>query len=118
MDPYHFVLISGILMQSRSLTPIPCHRWHALLDIIGMASFLSSKDLIKCYRQIPFGPEDNEKMALVTIKGQNHFRKMPFELHGVTASFQRMASVRDCNVAGINDILVYKQSWEQCLQHL
>ena len=76
-----------------------------LLDHLGGAQYLSSIHLNKGYWQIPVRPQDREKTAFCTPKGLYQFVKMPFGLHGVAVTFQRLMDqvltpLRDCEPRG------------------
>ena len=91
-----------------------------LIDRVGQSPTL---DLTKGYWQVPVAEADREKMAFVTPFGLFHFRRMPFVLRGVPATFQRMVDrlldgLNDFSSAYINDIIIFSGTWEDHLQHL
>lgn len=61
-----------------------------LLSQIGEAHFMSALDLTKGYWQVPLQSQDKRKMAFATPNGLFQFKVMPFGLHGVAATFQRL----------------------------
>ena len=94
-----------------------------LLERLGGAENLTLSDLTKGYWQVPLRHEDKEKTAFVTPKGLFQFSRMPFGLHGVAATFQRLmdkilSPVKDFAGAYIDDILIYSKNWEEHLEHL
>lgn len=94
-----------------------------LLDKLGGAWFLSSLDLTHGYWQIAVGPSDREKTVFVSPRGLFQFVRMPFGLHGVSATFQRLMDmvlepVRDCAATYIDDIIIYSHLWKEHLGHL
>lgn len=66
----------------------PMPRADLLIDQLGKAQYLSALDLTTGYWKIPVALEDREKTAFATPRGLFQFRRMPFGLHGVAATFQ------------------------------
>lgn len=94
-----------------------------LLEQPGQAQVLSKFDLTKGYWQIPLTPTSWEKMAFATTKGLFQFKRMPFELHEVAATFQRLMDQVLGNNQGyaaayIDDIIIYSPNWERHLEDL
>lgn len=83
----------------------------------------STLDLAKGYWQIPLAKADKQKTVFATPSGLYQFTKTPFRLNGGAISFQRvmdkaLSGVQDCEVAYIDDILIFSLSWESHLIHL
>lgn len=68
--------------------PIP--KVDILIDQLGTARYLSALDFTKGYWQVPVHPPDCEKMAFTMPQGLYQFTLVPFGLHGVAATFQRL----------------------------
>lgn len=86
-----------------------------LLDQVGEARYLSSLDLTKGYCQVPVRPQDWEKTAFAMPQGLFHFIVMPFGLHRVVATFQRLVdralgACKSFCVAYLDDILVFSST--------
>ncbi len=101
----------------------PTPRIDELVDRLGKAKWITTIDLCKGYWQVPLSIQSKELTAFRTPWGLFQFSVMPFGLHGVPASFQRLM---DCVLSGLSDyvsaylddIIIYSSSWEQHLQHL
>ncbi|KYO45417.1 hypothetical protein Y1Q_0015088 [Alligator mississippiensis] len=79
---------------------------------IGEAQYISTLDLAKGYWQIPVAPADRPKKAFGMPWGLYEFVRMPFGLHGVAATFQRLMDRLLAPHAGyaaayIDDIIIY-----------
>ena len=82
---------------------------------MGPARVISTLDLAKGYWQIPMDEGSRDKTAFTTPFGLFEFEVMPFGLHSVPATFQRMINhvLQDCcNFARayIDDIVVFSDS--------
>lgn len=67
---------------------------------------------------MPLRREDRAKTAFGTLWGLYEFKRMPFRLHGVDTTFQRLINWvlgphQQYVAAYINDIRVYTQGWEE-----
>ena len=58
------------LNQINKFDAYPMPRIEELLDKIGSARFITTLDLAKGYWQVPMNPEDHDKTAFVSPKGQ------------------------------------------------
>lgn len=72
---------------------------------------------------MPMNPEDKSKTAFTTPMVLYRFTRMPFGLHGVAATFQRLVdrALQGCSAfaqAYIDDIMVGSPDWPTHLQHL
>ena len=111
------------LNQVARFDAYPMPRIEELLDCIGPAKYTNTKDLAKGYWQIPLSQASKEKSTFTTPFGLYEFQVMPFGLHNAPATFQRTMNevLEGCDgFAGcyIDDLVVYRKSWEQHLQHL
>lgn len=68
--------------------PMPCI--DELLERLGEAQYFTTLDLTRGYWQIPLDTSSKEKTAFATPSGLYQFVRMPFRLHGVLATFQRL----------------------------
>ncbi|KYO21829.1 hypothetical protein Y1Q_0000515 [Alligator mississippiensis] len=87
-----------------------------LIEWIEEAQYISTLDLAKGYWQIPVAPADQPKTAFGTPWGLYKFVRMPFGLHGVAATFQRLIDQLLAPHAGyatayIDDINIYSPTW-------
>ena len=83
--------------------PIP--RIDELIDRVGRckAKVFSALDLMKGYHQVKVKSEDKQKTAFVCHQGLYQYRRMPFGLTNVPATFQQLI-----------DKLFDKQRWPLC----
>ncbi|GJS83847.1 reverse transcriptase domain-containing protein [Tanacetum coccineum] len=74
--------------------------------------------------QIPIIPEDQEKITFTCPYGTFAYRRMPFELCNALATFQRCMTaifhdmVEDFMEVFMDDFLVFRNSFNQCLNNL
>lgn len=61
-----------------------------LLERLGPARFVSTLDHTKGYWQIPLTDGAKEKTAFATLEGLYHYKVLPFGVHGVPDTFQRL----------------------------
>ena len=64
-----------------------------------------------------------KKIAFVTPFGLHQFRVIPFGLQGAPATFQRMMDkltrgLNDSIAAYIDDLVIFRNSWEDHFQHI
>lgn len=72
----------------------PMPRVDEMLDRLGTARYISTLDLTRGYWQEPVEECDQQKTAFTTPFGLYQFCRMPFELQGAPATFQRMIDKR------------------------
>jgi len=85
----------------------PLPRMEDCLDSLGDAQVFTSLDCTAGYWQVPLRKEDQEKTALTTHCGVNHWLSMPFGLTNAPATFQRAL-----------DIILSGLKWQICLVYL
>jgi transposase InsO family protein len=85
----------------------PLPKIDACLDVLGGARWFSSLDLRSGYWQVEILPDDRDKTAFVTRRGQFRFKVLPFGLCNAVGLFQRL---QDRVLAGLN--------WFVCLVYL
>ena len=101
----------------------PMPRVDDMIDQIGGTKFISTLDLTKGYWQVPVAEKDREKSAFSTSFGLFQFTRMPFDLQGAPATFQRMVDrllngLGDFANAYIDDVIIYSKTWKDNLNHL
>ena len=95
-----------------------------MLDRLARHPHFCFLDRYSGYNQIAIAPEDQEKTNFTCPYGTFAFRRMPFGLFNVPATFQRcMMSIfldlaEEVMEIFIDDFTVYGSSFEQCLQNL
>jgi hypothetical protein len=95
-----------------------------ILEELGDAKFFTSLDLIAGYHKIRMGEEDEYKTTFKTYQGHYQFRVMPFGLTNAIATFQcAMNSIlapflQKLCLVFIDDILIYRDNWDQHLEHI
>ena len=95
-----------------------------LLDELAGARFFSKLDLRSGYHQIRMRPEDEDKTAFKTHHGYFQFRVMPFGVTNGPPTFQCVINsvfapaTRKYVIAFLDDILTYRTSSDEHLQHL
>lgn len=94
------------------------------LDALGKAKFFTTLDLAAGYWQVQMKPEDKDKTAFSTPKGQYHFKVLPFGLCNAPSTFQRLMDQvlrglqgKTCLVY-LDDIIIYSESFDEHLNHL
>ncbi len=94
------------------------------LDALGKARFFTTLDLAAGYWQVNMNPEDREKTAFTTPRGQFHFKVLPFGLCNAPSTFQRLMDRvlrglqnKICLVY-LDDIIIYSGTFEEHLIHL
>lgn len=80
----------------------PMPQIDGLIDRVGNANYITTLDLTKGYWQVPVAVMDQPKTAFTAPQGLFQFRRMPFGLKGVPATFQRMI---DKILGGLGDLL-------------
>ncbi|KAL1261171.1 hypothetical protein QQF64_008998 [Cirrhinus molitorella] len=94
-----------------------------LIERLGKAKYLTTLDLCKGYWQVPLTDSAKNLTAFRVPSGLFHFKYMPFGVHGVAATFQRLVDqvlrgLDNCAVAYIDDIVIFSETWEPTLRHL
>lgn len=95
-----------------------------ILDFLGDACYFNMLDLASGYLQIPMKPEDMQKTAFCTRKGNFEFRVMPMGLVNASYTVQKMMQLvlsglqwKICMVY-LDDIIVYSKSFDAHLENL
>ena len=100
-----------------------------ILDQLGGKTWFTKLDLFSGFWHILIASQDKEKTAVITHVGLYQFEKLPFGLHNVPASFQRLMN---CTFADmlfpadeqpylstyVDDILCHSTNWPNHLIHL
>ena len=95
-----------------------------MMDRLAGHSHYCFLDGYSSYNQIAIALEDQEKTTFTCPYGTFAFRRMPFRLCNVLATFQRcMMSmffylVEEAMEIFMDDFLVYGSSFENCLENL
>ena len=76
------------LNQMAKFDAYPMPRMEELIDTIGPAGVITTLNLAKGYWQIPMDEESKDKTVFTTPFGL--YKVMPFGLHSVPTTFQRM----------------------------
>lgn len=100
--------------------PVP--RMEDCLDRVGSAQYVTKLDLLKGYWQVPLTPTASEISAFVMPDHFLQYTVMPFRLHNVPATFQRLVWQVLCGAskckAYLVDVVVYFTSWPEHLATL
>ena len=101
----------------------PMPRIDDLIDQLGKAKYITTRDLTRGYWQVPVAKADQHKTAFTTPFGLYQFKKMPFGLQGAPATFQRMTDrliqgLEGFAAAYLDDLIIYSNTWEEHMQHL
>ena len=89
-----------------------------MLDSLSGAKYFTTLDLASGYWQVCMDPSSQEKTTFVTYSG-HEFRKMPFELVNVPATFQKLVEIvltglaRDGCMVYLDDVLVVGRDFEE-----
>jgi hypothetical protein len=85
-------------------------------DQLGQSKYFSCIDMVMGYHQIEVTKQDRDKTAFSTKKGHWEYKRLPFGLKTVPATFQRMMNVVLSGLTGarcfvfLDDIVVYARS--------
>uniref|UniRef100_A0A8C5N2U3 ribonuclease H n=1 Tax=Leptobrachium leishanense TaxID=445787 RepID=A0A8C5N2U3_9ANUR len=95
----------------------PMPRVDELIDQLGTARYITTLDLTKGYWQIPLTNRAREKTAFSTPDGSFQYTRMPFGLHGASASFQRLIdrllkAHRRYAAAYLDDVVIHSPDWQ------
>ena len=97
----------------------PLPRIDETLDLLAGAKYFTTLDLVSGYWQVPMDSSSQEKTAFTTHCGLYEFRKMPFGLVNVPATFQRLMELvlsglarNKCHVY-LDDVLVFGKSLDE-----
>ena len=77
------------------------------LDVVGETEFFSTLDMCSGYYQIEIAEEDRHKTAFITRYGLYQYKRMPFGVCNVPATFQRAMT-----------LILRGMSWEEVLAYL
>ena len=109
-------------ITKKQIFPMP--RIDDVLDCLGDACYFTTLDLASGYWQIPMSPQDMEKTAFCTRKGNFEFRVMPMGLVNASYTFQKMMQLvlsglqwQICMVY-LDDVIVYSKSFNAHLDNL
>ena len=101
---------------------LPLPRIDDLVDDVGVASYISTLDLLSGYYQVPLTEEAKPLSAFVTPHGLYHWEVMPFGLRNSPATFQRLMNKLVAPLPGVaaylDDIVIWGSSWEEHLERL
>lgn len=119
----HYCRDYRVVNKLTAFNAYPMPQADILIGQLGQAQYLSALDHTKGYWQVPVKSQDREKTAFATPSGLFRFKRMPFGLHGVATTFQRLVdhALEGCETfsrAHIDDIVVSSSSWEEHLAHL
>ena len=102
----------------------PLPRIDNLLDYLQGAQVFSALDLQTAYHQVRLKPEDVEKTAFITHRGQFEYRVLPFGLANAPATFQSLMNRVLAPFLGkfclvyMDDTLIFSKTPAEHLQHL
>ena len=109
-------------VTTRDAQPLP--RIDDILESLDGAVWFSTLDLASGYWQVPVSPQDRDKTAFVTHKGQFRWTCMPFGLTNGPATFQRLMNLalkgiawKDCLVY-LDDIIIWSSTFDEHLRQL
>ena len=96
----------------------------ACLDALEGCSWFTTLDLRAGFFQVPLHPDDRDKTAFITRRGQFRFRVLSMGLCNSPSCFQRLMDLvlrgltwSSCLVF-IDDVIVMSRSFDQHLEHL
>ena len=94
------------------------------LGSLAGADWFCTLDLASGYWQVAMAPQDKEKTAFSTHRGQFAFKRMPFGLTNAPATFMRLMELtlrglewERCLVY-LDDVIVFGKDFSTCLQNL
>jgi len=102
----------------------PLSRIDSCLDSLASAKWFSTFDFRSSYHQVMVNPLDTDKTAFICQKGMFRFRKLPFGLCNVGATFQRLM---DIVMSGLHfpvflvylyDIITFSETLKQHIERL
>jgi hypothetical protein len=77
-----------------------------ILDTLGKSKYFSIIDCASGFLEVPVRPEDQTKTAFSIREGQFQYKRMPFDLKGAPATFQRLMTNVFSDIQGLK-CLVY-----------
>ena len=95
-----------------------------MLERLAGKSFFYFLDGFSGFYQIPIAQEDQEKTTFTCPFGTYAYRRMPFGLYNVRATFQRCVMsifseyIENCIEVFMDDFTVYGDSFDECLDNL
>jgi len=102
----------------------PLPRIDECIESLGKASIFSTLDCNAGYWLVAIAPEDREKTAFVCHEGAYQYKRMPFGLTNVPATFQRALDIifsgvkwQSCLIY-LDDVTVYSKTEEQHIVHV
>ena len=102
---------------------IPCPVLMSSLSAWGPHLYISTLDLTKGYWQVGLTEAAKEKTAFSTPDGLYQYRVLPFGVHGVPTTFQRLMNHvlrphQRYAAAYLDNIIIYSRNWEDHLRQL
>jgi len=97
----------------------PLPRISSCIEALGGAEFLSTIDMSSGFWQTSMHPEDADKTAFITRKGQYRFKVLSFGLANAPSLFQRIMNLVmagltwECCLVYVDDIIVFGATFDE-----
>jgi len=95
---------------------LPLTSYHWILDQLGRSKYFTCLDMVMSYHQIELAPWEGPKTAFSTKQGHWEYRRLPFGLKTVPATFQKLMNSLLSGLTGtrcfvyLDDIAIYARS--------